>query len=485
MRKKRKKDARTLRSTHAPSAGQMPGLPVGFMAWAKTSGIHLSPSLCLSYSPELGHHLLAAAPLPKGALLLSVPLRACHTAPTSSPLAAELCAAGVSPLFVACAVLARTLAAGAGGAHVALLLSLPPVHNVARWGSAELPVAARYADALPALRRAGAPLPTAAHFELAASLLLSRGFSLPCAGAVAGAPVLAPVLDLLNHSPSPSAAVHSGAAALECRALRALAAGEEVRISYGALSDAELAYRYGFTLCRAAPPAPQGRARKRPRAASAQAGEPAELPLLGLTLGNPHNTVALPWAAVFAATAALAALWAPTSLVRSSSSGSSGSSPHAEVLALLAPRLLEDGAESSIAVGGAGLPAALVHAVQALLLAGEMTRAQRLALARRAVAPGAGEACAPCREARVRAALCALFSQRLKAVGGAGGLEEDYAWWAEAGKGGGAEGGKGGRKRAREGGGAGASGLTPHDTLLRQVAMGEREILVSHMAALS
>ena len=491
-----------------------------YLAWAKSVGITLSGSLLLQHTPALGYHVVAQRALPASSLLISTPLPACYRTLSSCALVQALAAAGASPFVTSCAALCLRLATS--DPHTALLRSLPEVHNVARWpGNLELPVSQRYTDILPVLKRhaglfPGGTLPTRQAFVLAASLLLSRGFStLPVAGGIPGSPVLAPVLDLLNHSPTPNSAVQlaaSGASALECRAVRPIAAGEQVCISYGDLSDGDLLYTYGFTLCRAltaeeaalsAPSSGRGagpgkKRQRQGRAGQAQAEGEEEFQLHGLTLGNPANTVALSWGAVLKATAALAALWAPSA---HAAAGKGQPSPFSQVLGALAPLLQEgeeeeeEGQEGAVTaqlhLQAAGLPSALVHAVTALLQSGEHSKAQRRAavqLALQGHAAGSTVSSSCCCSATVREALAAILSQRLRSFGTP--LREDYAWWAaqctsnssSSSSSSSSEKGAAGKRKA--GAALQPEAVDPLLALQRQVEMGQKEILVSLLAGL-
>jgi hypothetical protein len=458
-----------------------------YAQWACASSISIHPSLNILRTPELGFHVRAAHDLPRHATLLSAPFSACFVASSADKLAADLARVGISPLVTAAALLTAHLAAP-GNAHSALLLALPVVCNAARWRIPELPLAARHAEALPVLKRhsarwPGGRVPTAAQLELAASLLLSRGFSaagLP--GALEGTPVLCPLLDFLNHATAPNAAVRVGPRALECRALGAIRRGEEVCISYGELGDGELAWRYGFTLCKQPPPAAEERGGKRRRR------DPPPLdqqpPLLFLALGNPYNTHLLQWGTVLSVTGVLAALRMPRSHEGAGPRGR-GATPYEEALEALAPLVVGGGVEGEGdgegRVGGGvelwgtaaqgeapSLPSPLVHAVTLLMLCGELSRAQRRELAQRAVQASAGEGAAvPVaavgsglrQEHRklVRAALAAILHKQIKSFERP--LSEDYQWLREH---------------------SGAEGAALRERLRRQVSLGEQEI-VAHL----
>eukprot|EP00928_Gymnodinium_smaydae_P032824 TRINITY_DN23679_c0_g5_i1.p1 TRINITY_DN23679_c0_g5~~TRINITY_DN23679_c0_g5_i1.p1 ORF type:complete len:680 (+),score=157.28 TRINITY_DN23679_c0_g5_i1:128-2041(+) len=92
---------------------------------------------------------------------------------------------------------------------------------------------------------AGAPPVSAGTYLHAHLSILSRVFD--CAG---GSPALVPVTDLCNHDPDPGAQWDWDPArrAHVVTALRAHSAGEEVKISYGQISNVLLFRTYGFTL---------------------------------------------------------------------------------------------------------------------------------------------------------------------------------------------------------------------------------------------
>ncbi|KAF1328408.1 Ribosomal n-lysine methyltransferase set10, partial [Globisporangium splendens] len=90
-----------------------------------------------------------------------------------------------------------------------------------------------------------------AHFQWAYTVVSSRAFTI----ADAKEPTLLPVIDMANHAHvNPCAKiVKTDAGAFQLVALREIAKGEAVTISYGELSNAELLCRYGFVLPESVP----------------------------------------------------------------------------------------------------------------------------------------------------------------------------------------------------------------------------------------
>jgi len=274
--------------------------------------VALHPSLCLRHSETRGYHVVARGPVAAGAELLSVPLSSCLATRARDPRVRQLLSLRLPPLYVsACLLLAEGARGGGGGGggglrgHSALLAALPtPPCGSVGWGpgaaaalegtalagdrGAELPLAARFAEAAPFFAAAGpAPPPPLAAFSRAVALLLSRGFQVAGGGSglLPGAPLLAPGADLFNHHPTaPHAALALRGARLSVAALRAASAGEELTLSYGAgVDDGALLSQYGFACV-----APMGAEHRRALRAAGGA-------LLNLELAeNPFTRARLP-----------------------------------------------------------------------------------------------------------------------------------------------------------------------------------------------
>ena len=280
-----------------------------YAAWAASRGIRVHAHLAVAHRAQLGHHVLATRAVAAGELLVAVPAASALDLSPDAPAVAPLRAAGAPPLCASSVLLADALAQGAAGPlglHAAILERLPPVGNLVEWRAGvgqlheqllrgtslaatlhTMPLLARFRQlVLPALRAQGAgaapaaalpglrarfagelegwaagraapdapPSPLEAALLRAATLIMSRCFHDAGAGGGGGGsaapsppPVLLPLADFLNHHPT--AAVTSNARVgdeFHFYALRPLRAGEQVFLSYGPLSDAQLAHTYGF-----------------------------------------------------------------------------------------------------------------------------------------------------------------------------------------------------------------------------------------------
>ena len=314
---------------------------------AQARGVQLHDLLSFSSSQSDGYHAVAQGHIEAGETLLIAPLSACYDLsgePTtrdarshragdaaSSPPFSELLEAGCPPVCVSALMLANALAGNEKGAlgayHLQLLCGLPQIGNVADWTAVHAAMLRgtaleRALDAMPLRERwHSIVLPfitkhsdkfgktsalTEESFIRAAALVMSRCFhaqgddsAAPIAATTAasepsslsvpgnGGPVLVPVADLFNHSPSTSAHTMCARAGdtFVFRALRPISRGEQVFLSYGALSDASLLRTYGYmaappTLVKAAPVDPDTQS----QLASALAGNPSNSVHIGMEL---------------------------------------------------------------------------------------------------------------------------------------------------------------------------------------------------------
>jgi hypothetical protein len=151
-------------------------------------------------------------------------------------------------------VLPALRAQGAGGGSGAAPAAALPGLRARFAGELEGWAAGRAAPDAPTTPADAPPSPLEAALLRAATLIMSRCFHDAGAGGGGGGsaappppPVLLPLADFLNHHPT--AAVTSNARVgdeFHFYALRPLRAGEQVFLSYGPLSDAQLAHTYGF-----------------------------------------------------------------------------------------------------------------------------------------------------------------------------------------------------------------------------------------------
>lgn len=310
-----------------------------YCAAMRAAGVRVDPRLDVRFSDAAGYHVVTRADIEAGALLAATPLSISLDLSPDGPGAVELAGLSLPPLCVSALLLQRELIVGGGAlppAHGALLRGLRTPRNVLSFGPeheealrattlqgttmhlrerylslvepflASAPPASHFssaalrADGLEGFVRAGAlvmsrcfhadgaenasaPSALAGVIEAAGSAAAAAGDAtdVPASSAASSGPILSPFLDLFNHS-THRAATHNARVGEEFRlyALRPLAAGDEVFLSYGQLGDGQLLHTYGFL-----PPATEA------------VGDVDAV----RQVRNPHNAVLLPSAGVVAA----------------------------------------------------------------------------------------------------------------------------------------------------------------------------------------
>ena len=274
-----------------------------YRAAVTAAGVHIDSRLHLRFSDDAGYHIVASADVPPGDLLAMAPLRVSLDLSPDGPAAVELAGLGLPPLCASALLLQRELAEGGGALpaeHAALLRTLRTPRNVLYFDAAHqqalrgtslqgatLHLRDRYKSLIAPFLSASPSFGSAAlredgceGFLRAAAIVMSRCFhadgtddaaapsalagvleAAQSAAAAAGdssnstetksasptGPILAPFLDLFNHDPR-RAATHNARVGdgFNFYALRPIAAGEEVFLSYGQLSDSQLLHTYGF-----------------------------------------------------------------------------------------------------------------------------------------------------------------------------------------------------------------------------------------------
>ena len=268
------------RSVCSPSVALAPSIAMAaYASFVDDAHVQIHPSIRLQHSSSAGFHAVAQYAIPEGAQLFAVPLPSCmDLTPERAAGLGELAAAGCPPLCISALQLLLRKGDTALAPHAAILHGLPPIRNVATWGPREnallrgtmleraalaMPLRERFRTIVaPFLRTHAMAAVTEDDFIRAATLVMSRCFhadgcenaATPAFSLTGGGGESATQHDSgsaigtgAGHHPT-RACTHNARVGDSFRfyALRPIAAGEQVYLSYGALSDAQLLHTYGF-----------------------------------------------------------------------------------------------------------------------------------------------------------------------------------------------------------------------------------------------
>ena len=250
--------------------------------WTARQGITISPFVKVQFDPHKGYHVVAVQSIPVGSLLVSVPFSTCsllHSKKASySHVEKALAPLKLPGLYIQASQL-LVLLFGDGedqlGEHGKIIkaLNLESITlssyssqsakillkgTTLDDGGAALPISDRFKEIWPRLSQSLLDMKESKALELfsfCCKLVLSRCVETDGSdiGECASGPQFVPVIDFFNHSANPQAQIEQksekgGGGSFVCHSVSAIASGDEVFISYGEKSDAELYRQYGFVL---------------------------------------------------------------------------------------------------------------------------------------------------------------------------------------------------------------------------------------------
>jgi hypothetical protein len=249
-------------------------------SWAVKQGVIISPSIKIVFDSYKGYHVVAVQSIPIGTAIITVPLSICsllHSKKSNySPVEKVLAPLKLPGLYIQASQLLVLLFSSGGdqlGDHGKILKnlnldtitlsSLPSeVSNMLKGttlddGGAALPVSERFKDIWPCLQGKGLLeklkiTEAQDYFSYCCKLVLSRCVETDGSqeSECAPGPQYVPVIDFFNHSVTPQAQIMQigGKGDFVSLTIAPISAGDEVFISYGEKSDAELLRQYGFVL---------------------------------------------------------------------------------------------------------------------------------------------------------------------------------------------------------------------------------------------
>jgi len=248
--------------------------------WTARQGITISPSVKVQFDPHKGYHVVAVQSIPVGSLLMSVPFATCsllHSKRANySPVEKALAPLKLPGLYIQASQLLVLLFGGGDqlGEHGKIIkaLNLESITfssdssqsakillkgTTLDDGGGALPVSDRFKEIWPRLSQSLVDMKESKALELfsfCCKLVLSRCVETDGSdmSECASGPQFVPVIDFFNHSANPQAQIEQksvkGGGSFVCHSVSAIASGDEVFISYGEKSDAELYRQYGFVL---------------------------------------------------------------------------------------------------------------------------------------------------------------------------------------------------------------------------------------------
>jgi hypothetical protein len=254
---------------------------LAYTSWLSKEGILLSPSLAIHFDSEKGFHMIATSSISIGTKLVTVPHTSCsmlnskkayYTSVEKALLKLKLPSLYIQASQLLVLLFGSKKLNNKFGEHGTLLkkLNLETVKthsssfsstsiNVLRGTSLEndinLPIQERFEKEIwpriSFLLEKKKYNEAEEKFLFCVKLVLSRCVETNEADGLniyASGPQFVPVIDFFNHSSSPNAQIGTDIENFTCVSISNIDKGEQVFISYGEKSDAELLKQYGFVL---------------------------------------------------------------------------------------------------------------------------------------------------------------------------------------------------------------------------------------------